>query len=736
MSRALPPCVNTLKILSVSLCSLSTCTIVAYPLPVLADESPGKSKQLDAVVVTATKVGEVPLQSTPASISVFDQDALRESNINTIEDLKRQTPGLNITRNGQAARLYMRGVGTNLDFVGADPSVTVHVDGVYQSRGYTALDDFLEVKRVEVLRGPQGTLYGRNSIGGTINVITRLPEAKPEAKVSATLGNFNMHRVTAAASGGLGSDKMIGSLAVMQTEHDPYVDNVQAGGKDGLLDDNSKRASGSVRILPGKGNELILRADYTDKNKTTGAYKTTELGLTGAPAAMAASTDTPADPFEININLQDPFVKQTSWGDSAEFNVQLAPGWVLTSMTAYRDLDFTTREDTDGSSANAQVTDISEQQNQISQELRVRYTSDSVSWVNGIYILREDHDFDAAIRIAPGAPTTVTRQIIANNDTRANALFTQGSWQLAKPLRATLGLRYSQEEKRFENDSSGINASGAIIPSPNLTFTTDENANWDDWSPKFTLDYTLNKSTMIYGDVSKGFKSGGFNMTSPDAQFDPEEVTAYEIGAKLDWLNNAARTNVAVFYYDYTDLQVSAFSQPGVLTVTNAASATSQGIEIENQWLPGDNWALEFNYAYLDAVYEKYIAGVTPTLSEDVSGNHLNAAPRHKITPAVRYYQDSSLGLWSARLEYARQDKQYFTAQNEDTSSQDAYGLVNMMIGLTAPDESWEAQLYGQNLSDEDYSTSSREFVAATTGVTRDINPPRTLGARMTYHFL
>lgn len=685
-------------------------------------------QQLDAVVVTATKVGEVDLQETPASISVYDRDALNEGNRHNIEDLKQQTPGLNVTRNGPATRLYLRGVGTNLDFIGSDPSVTVHVDGVYQSRSYGALDEFLNVERVEVLRGPQGTLYGRNSTGGTINIITRLPEAAPEASVSAEIGNFNLHRVTASASGGLGSDNVIGSVALMQTEHDPYVDNTYPAGEEGLLDDNSKRANASLRTRFGNGHEAILRADYSDRNTATGAYKSTGLGLTGEPVVLAGLAAIPEDPFDIAIDIDNPFVDQTSWGSAAEFNIALAPGWVLTSLTAFRKLDFATREDTDGTRLSALATEFDETQDQISQELRVRYTREALTWVGGLFLLRDGQESDIALSIAPGQPMETVLPYAVDNDTRANALFTEARWQLAPSLHATLGARYSQEEKRFENIHQ---PSSVLIPG----FAVNENADWDDWSPSAGLDYALNSSAMIYADVSKGFKSGGFNFTSSDAQYDPEELTAYEIGAKLDWLNNTARTNVAVFYYDYTDLQVQAFSQPGVLTITNAASATSQGLELENEWLIGDAWAFELNYAYLDATYDRYLAPVgAATL--DVSGNRLNAAPEHKVTPAVRYYLDSALGLWSARLEYAWQDMQYFTAFNEETSAQEDYGLVNMVIGLTSPDEQWEAQLLGQNLTDEDYSTSSREFGARTnTGVTRDINPPRTVSARMTYRF-
>ncbi|MFT6122985.1 MAG: iron complex outermembrane receptor protein, partial [Oleiphilaceae bacterium] len=173
------------------LLACSTCMTATLSVPLVAQEAPLK---LADVVVTATKTGEQSLQNVPASISVMSEDDLQESGANNIEDLVQQTPGLGINRNGPASRLYMRGIGTNLDFIGSDPSVTVHVDGVYQSRTVTALDDFLGVERVEVLRGPQGTLYGRNSIGGTVNVISKLPQAELERIVRFDVGTDSSKR--------------------------------------------------------------------------------------------------------------------------------------------------------------------------------------------------------------------------------------------------------------------------------------------------------------------------------------------------------------------------------------------------------------------------------------------------------------------------------------------------------------------------------------------------------------
>ena len=374
-----------------------------------AEEDPLK---LADVVVTATKTGEVSLQEVPASITVINEEQLQESGVNNIEDLTQQTPGLGISRNGPAARVYIRGIGTNLDFIGSDPSVTVHVDGVYQSRTTTALDDFLEVERVEVLRGPQGTLYGRNSIGGTINVISKLPEAEPKSKVKVELGSDELRRFSASASGALGNDTLMGGIAIMKTDHDPYVNNVNPVGVDGLMDDDSLTSKGTLRYLAGANGEIVLRADYTDIDRATGAYKSTGLDTDGNPTALAALglVNVPSDPFEMDISYETPFLEQTNWGTSGEVIWQLSSAWSVTSLTAYRDLDFHTIEDTDGSNLDVLVTEIDEDQDQFSEELRFNYESGRLELVTGLYYLDENHTSDVTINVnAAGIKNNIVR---------------------------------------------------------------------------------------------------------------------------------------------------------------------------------------------------------------------------------------------------------------------------------------------------------------------------------------
>jgi len=700
------------------LLAFSACVSTTVSAPLIAEEAPLK---LADVVVTASKTGEQSLQEVPVSISVMSEDELQESGANNIEDLTQQTPGLGITRNGSASRIYMRGIGTNLDFIGSDPSVTIHADGVYQSRTTTALDDFLDIERVEVLRGPQGSLYGRNSIGGTINIISKLPEAELKRKVRLELGDEGLHRFSTSMSGALNqSENLLGGISLMKTGHDAYIKNVNTPEAKGLFDDDSIAGKGTLRYLASPDAEVILRADYNNVDKIPRTYKSTGLATDGS---VAAPVNKPSDPFEVDFSNYGGFLKQINKGTSVELILALAPDWSVTSLTAYRDLDYRTAEDTDGSHLEVLFTEVAEEQEQFSEELRFNYRSEKLKLVTGLYYLDEDHESDLKINVTLPGGIAASRNFDTSNDTSAYALFSQGTYSFTDKLNATLGLRYSKEKKKYTNDHENI-----ILAIPNFKIAQEES--WDAWSPKASIDYTFGDGPMVYSSVSRGFKSGGFNVTASDPEFDPEFVVSYEAGVKQDWLNNALRTNIAVFYYDYTDLQVSDFTEAGVLSITNAADAKIQGIEIETSWMPSYDWMIEFNYAFLDATYKEYLApgGI------DVSNNDLNAAPAHKINTAVQYFQGLNEGTLSYRLEYFWQDKIYFTAFNQDVSSQGAYGLVNARINYTPLDESWEFQIYGENLDDKDYSTSSREFPA--TGVTKDVNPPRTFGAMLTYNFM
>jgi iron complex outermembrane receptor protein len=679
------------------------------------DKTTQKVIKLKNVVVTGTKEGEVDVQKVPSAITAYTAEDLDYAGINNIADLPLLTPGLNLSRNGQSARLYMRGIGSNLDFIGSDPSVTVHVDGVYQSRTTGILNDFLDVERVEVLRGPQGTLYGRNSTGGTINLLTKLPTAKTEAKVFAEAGSYNYLSTGGSLNGALVEDQVLGRIAVMKTDHDPYVKNSNPNGIDGLLDDDSLSSRGALRFLLDQESELVLRADYSDIDRNPGAYKTTLITKEGGTPSQAGAVVLPSDPWTVNATDVDPYTEIKNWGTSAEYTRTLSPELTLVSLTAYRDLDTDFREDTDGSNLAVIATSYKELQDQVSEELRLHYQGDRLSWVAGLYYLQENQEAFTSIN------GVVNFDV--ESKTKAYALFGQGDYAITPKLNASLGLRFSDEEKDYKSVHTH--------PVPSNNFSVDQSKSWNSWSPKLAVDYTYDSGTMVYGSVSRGFKSGGYNMTSSVPEFDPEYVWSYEVGTKMELLDNKLRTNVSVFYYDYTDLQVQDFVKVGVLSVSNAAEATVQGFEIENQWMPFYDVLLELDYAYLHAEYDKYI---TP-FDGDVSGHDLIASPRHKINLATQFFHEIKAGTLSYRFEYSWQDDQFFTAPNQDVSKQTAYSLLNMRLAFNTADEKNQIQFFGENLTNKAYSTSSREFPSAVVGVTKDINPPRTFGVKFSHSF-
>ncbi|MCG8313555.1 MAG: TonB-dependent receptor, partial [Pseudomonadales bacterium] len=666
-----------------------------------------------------------------SAITTKTAEELESSGARNLEDVVYQTPSLSLTRNNASTRLYIRGIGSNLDFAGADPSVTVHIDGVYVARPSAFLNEFLDVERVEVLRGPQGTLYGRNSIGGTINIITKLPENEARGKVSLALGDYNYTNVMATLSGPLVEDRLLGGFALLKADHDHYFDNVNDVDEAGLHSDDSVLARGSLRWLISNSSELIVRQDYSYTDRLPNAYKATGQLEDGSPSLSASSLDQPGDPFKVNFSNVDSYVEQTNLGTNVEFSTSISPSTELVSLTGYRIHEFDTAEDTDGSALDVLWTQLVDDQSQLSEELRLVFDGDRISVVSGVYFLAEEHESVLTINIPLFGPTA-RNQFTVDSQSDAFALFGQANLAINDRLNLGVGLRYSYEEKDYRN----VNVNPFLVET-----VVDESGDWDAWSPKLSVDYTTNEGALLYSSVSRGFKSGGFNITDVEnPKYEPEYVVSYEAGVKQKWAEMGLRTNFSAFYYDYQDLQVSSFVDVGVLYINNAAEASVEGFEIENRWVPNSSWLFDLNFAFLDARYEKYLT-VNPVTSEpiDVRGNFLNASPRRKLNLAGQYFYDMSEGTISCRLEYAWQTRQYFTAFNSNVSSQATYGLVNLRLSYQSSQEEWEAQLYVENLGDISYSTASREFAAGApfgVGVTKDIGPPRTFGAKLVHHFM
>jgi len=610
-------------------------------------------------------------------------------------------------------------------------------------------NDFLDIEQVEVLKGPQGTLYGRNSIGGTINIKPFLPSNEHRALGSVELGSYGRTRVAVSASGPVIEDTLMAGLSVIGHRSDGYVKNLNPNGTDYFNDENREGIRGSVRWLLNDSMELILSSDYLNQNESPPMRKPTHTLSDGTPANTAQVI---SDPWKINSNF-DSTIELTNYGTHGKFIWDISEDYEFASISAYRGSDYKLDGDTDYTEIPDVAFALNEDQNQFSQEFQLTKKTGRFTWLTGAYYFDEKINVDflnnttvqsAVNRELPAIPLQII--LDADVDTTAWAVFFHGSYALTDQLSAIFGTRYNEDKKTI----SGCGVSPMSGGDPAVC-RPDENASRKDYAstPKLGLEYQFNDDLFYYSTISRGFKSGGFNFgyldststvgfSHPDAEFDPEYVTAYEIGMKSDWMDNRLRINGALFFYDYDDLQVQSFKN-FVSTISNAEKSEITGAELEVTFSPTSNWRFDAGISWLDAEYKDFKNAAEQTndgpVQIDASGNTLNKSPEWTSNLTAQYYQyleSGSILTW--RINHYWQDREYFTAGNMKTKSQDTYGLVNVSLAYSSVDGQLELMGYVDNVTDEDYINGMVDF-NLNSGLAGDINPPRTFGLKAVYHF-
>ena len=682
-----------------------------------ASASKPRTDSLIEIIVTARKRVE-RLQDVPASITAIGEEQIGSLQATSLSDLNVVTPNARVARDGG---IVIRGISSNTRNSGFEAGASIFLDGVYLGRPVTNNQDLIDVERVEVLRGPQGTVFGKNTSAGAINITTRRPGEELEAKTEAEFGNFGHVRVGGYASGPLVSGVLAGKLSVFSSHSDGYqVDlfNGQRNGAEGVLG-----SRGELRWTPGDW-DIALRADAArDTGEPVDAEPSQGFALAFAPKRDQIDSDHPLE------------YEQKGGGVSVTAERTLASGQTLTSITAWRTSRRRLLGDDDFTPLDIAWHVFEDKARHWTQELRLSSSANErLSYVAGLYYFGQDLDSYRPVTLGALNPPFFRGLFFNLVDVRtsAYAAYANADYHFTPRLTLNAGLRYTYEDKKLDFFQQGIG------PYPNYDLNdafTDA-----DFSPTLSLSYAVNDDLTTYAKVSRGYKSGGWNpdiTTTDQIKFDAETVTNYEIGAKSVLADGRLRVNAAAYYMDYTNLQVNQFlGQFAGFAIRNAGSVPIKGVELEVTAAPLQWLNLSAGFGYNDATYRDYDNGRAPSDPgfQDFSGNQVPQSSRYSGFLTVDVHRPiGSAGMLVLRAEQSYQSRVFFEDTNDPVFSAGSYGLLNARIGWERADGAVQVYLYGSNLTDE-RALIGRRPDSLTLGLLLDTyNPPRTYGVRLGY---
>lgn len=733
--------------------------------PVLSQNSPA----LEEVVVTAQK-REQSLQSTPIAVSAFTPTALENKGVDDISKLANFTPNLVFDTTSPAsglstgAAIFIRGIG-NTDFsLTTDPGVGTYVDGIYISRAVGGVLDVLDVERIEVLRGPQGTLFGRNTIGGAINITSRKPSDELEGSLELTGGNFNRRDLRASVDLPI-SETVRSNFAFSSKKRDGYVDRVLVGDK--LGDEDKLAFRGNFVYEPSDLIDFQLSYDKTKVDEQAAGSSVVAFNETNNGGATSAGL-TGLAPGEVNQYITGPASDKTFGTapsnteleiDGVSFITNLhGDSWDLKYTTSYRDTEGSFRGDADNTPLTITDTDNNNYQHeQTSHELQL--TGDllegRLKYVAGLYTFNEKGTDDVLVSVfAPFGPAQVNN--FADVDNTSNAVYTQLDFGVTDELELTLGARYTEDEKNFDY-TQYISAQGGG-PTPVPAVAIDENGDevtglipllgngsgsesieFEETTFKFGANYTLPDDTLLYYSYSEGFKSGGFVLRYVQPQtepltFDPEKLSTHELGVKWEGWDNRLRLNAAIFTSDYEDVQVTFFDAGGGPANANAGTVEINGLELELTALLTEGLLVELGYGYTDAKYTSIneVPGLSLTIDESAK---LVNTPENTFNLGTEYsYFLPGGDSVALRVDYIYTDDVYNDSQNSPFLFQEAYEQWNVGLRYSSSDEKWTVKAFVENATDERFITAGNSnfglgFHEA------NYNRPREYGLNVKYNF-
>jgi len=727
---------------------------------------------LEELIVTAQKRTE-SAQDIPVTVSAFSDDQLYNTGITRTEDLGQYVPGLEVVNaNGEGSQLllFLRGAGLNDFNTNNAGPVGLYSDEVYVSSPALSPFQLFDAERVEVIKGPQGTIYGRNTTGGAVKFITKKPTRETRVAGRWRFSNNGKNVVEASASGAL-SETVSARVAAATSQSDGSGTNLVDGSDVNSVDNSAFRVL--VAYEPNENLKVLanVHGAYVDNENTTYSPLGTLDPNTGQSCSnerILANQCVNRLGYRAPDNVRDGNydgigkVNLDSFGGYLQVDYQINDDVKFTSVTAYDDVDRFLPEQPDASPQNLLHVTYGVDSQTFSQELRLTGETDRMDWLAGLYYLNEDIKQNQTVDLlrelrpltggfadpqgtALGAPIFFARSINEQN-LETTAAYAQASYSINDSWSLTLGGRYTDESRSF--DAAGfLEEPETFGPAPVSVYDfNDLEVSSSESSFRLGAEYRPNSNTLVYGSVATGFKSGGFNggFLNLDPRvarrqldpYAPEFVTAYEFGFKSDLFDSKVRLNAAVFFNDYEDLQVFTIDSNNVIPVLvldNASNAQTQGIEVDFSAVLTRGLSVNLGASFIDSELQEFTIEQS---GRDLSGNRLSQTPETSISGFINYEHDMSFGGYvSAQLAVAYKSDLFFSIINDPIASQDAYTLASTRLAYTNSEETWTAALFVTNLTDEEYLLGVGDFRDVIGSYNRSFGEGRSYGLELSFDF-
>lgn len=691
-------------------------------------DSASDNGSIHDIIVTAQRRAE-NLQNVPIAVTALTPATLAIAGVADTSDLTALTPGLNFNKNlGGFGQPRIRGVGTTATGPGIENPTATYIDGVYIGTSAGTLFSLNDVEQVAILKGPQGTLFGRNATGGLIQVTTRAPSIEPHAEVQVGYGNYDTVNVNGFASAGLSDDLAISVAGLYENQAKGFGKNLFNGQDIQTHEMGAGRAK--LQWSPDASTRFTLSGDYNQLIAADPAIRTFGLRTNG--------TTTPGGPRDIDLDVQ-PYLKTEQWGTS--LNAQHDFGGVqLVSITAYRKSHFHTIFDADQLPIAGLILNETQLDRQFSQEFQLQSTGKGpFKWVAGAYYFNSDGKYDP-IRTSgfflaqPFFPLQAV-DLYVDQKLHSYAGYVQGTYALDDATNVTAGLRYTSDHRAI-TESQTLTVGGNLVPqAPVADARTFDKLTW-----RLALDHRFSDEVLGYISYNRGFKSGSFAPdTFPIAVLEPETLDAFEVGLKTDLLDRHLRFNVAAYYYDQKNLQVNQIVQ-GVLFVYNASGAKSYGFDADMQARVTDNFTITAGASYIHARYKTFLnafelfplpaGGNSFDQNGNATGNRLQNTPDATFNVGATYDIPTSFGKFTLAGNYYLNGGYYADPQNR--VRQDRYNVVDASVNWTSSDGHFLVRVWAKNLTDEFYVQQTNPL---NVGDNRVAEAPRTFGVTAGFKF-